>query len=97
MKRSNKLQIMLHVRRVLKRSEENLVVNVSSRCEDELTGRLFIREGDCWDLGRTNSPTSARRGDGLGYIKIWATPPDRLVFWDGALSPSSGIRAMPRT
>jgi len=24
----------------------------------------------CWDLGRTNSPTSARRGDGLEYIRI---------------------------
>ena len=42
----------------------------------------------CWDLGRTNSPTSARRGDGLGYIRISATPPKRLVFWDGAPSPS---------
>ena len=40
-------------------------------------------------MGRTNSPTSARRGDGLGYIRIWATPPKRLVFWDGAPSPSS--------
>ena len=35
-----------------------------------------------WDLGRTNSPTSARRG--LGNIRIWATPPKRLVFWDDA-------------
>ena len=51
----------------------------------------------CWDLGRTNSLTSARRGDGLRYIRIWATPPKRLVFWDGAPNPSSGIRAMPRT
>ena len=25
----------------------------------------------CWDLGRTNSPTSARRGDDLGYIWSW--------------------------
>jgi len=41
----------------------------------------------CWDLGQTNSPTSARRGDGFGYIRIWATPPKRLVFWDGAPSP----------
>ena len=24
----------------------------------------------CWDLGRTNSPTSARRGDGLEFIRI---------------------------
>ena len=40
-------------------------------------------------MGRTNSPTSARRGDGLGYIRIWATPPNRLVFWDGAPSTSS--------
>jgi len=51
-----------------------------SRCEDELTGRLFIREGDCWDLGRTNSLTSARHGDGLEFIKIWATPSRKLVF-----------------
>ena len=59
---------------------------------------------NCWDLGQTNSPTSARRGDGLGFIRIWATPPNsgdglgfiriwatppnRLVFWDGAPSPS---------
>ena len=47
-------------------------------------------------LGRTNSPTSARRGNGLGLIGIWATPPIRLVFWDGAPTPSFGIRAMPR-
>ena len=50
-KRSNKLQVMFHVKRVLKRSEENLVEHMSFRCEDELTGRLFIREGDCSDLG----------------------------------------------
>ena len=37
-----------------------------------------------WDLGRTNSLTSARRRDGLENIRIWATPPKRLVFWDGA-------------
>ena len=49
----------------------------------ELAGRLFVR-GYYWDLGRTNSPTSVRRGDGLGYIRIWATPSKRLVFWDGA-------------
>ena len=36
---------------------------------------------------QTNSLTLARQGDGLWYIKIWATPPDRLVFWDGAPSP----------
>ena len=46
----------------------------------ELAGRLFVRGGDCWDLDRTNSPTSARRGDGLENIRIWATPPKRLVF-----------------
>ena len=44
MKRSNKLQVVLHVRRVLKRNEENLVEHMSSRCEDELTGRLLERE-----------------------------------------------------
>ena len=42
-KRSKKLQVMLHVRRVLKCSEENLVEHMSSRCECELTGRLFVR------------------------------------------------------
>ena len=84
---SDKLQVVLHVRRVLKRSEENLVEHISSRCEDELTGRLFVREGDCWNLGRINNSTSARHGYGLGYIRIWATPSRRLVFWDGA--PSS--------
>jgi len=51
----------------------------------------------CWDLGRTNSLTSARRGDGLGYIRIWATPPRRLVFWDGVQVLSIGIKAIPRT
>jgi len=58
---------------------------MSSKCEDELTGRLFIRKRDCWDLGRTNSPTSAKHGDGLRYIRIWATQLRRLVFWDGLL------------
>ena len=49
---------------------------------------IFGAYGRCRDLGRTNSPTSARRGDGLGFIRIWATPSNRLVFWDGAPSPS---------
>jgi len=30
-----------------------------------------------------NSHTLARKGDGLGYIRIWDTPPEKLVFWDG--------------
>ena len=45
----------------------------------------------------TNNLTWAKRGDGLGYIKIWATIPRRLVFWDGVPSLSIGIRVMPRT
>jgi len=61
---------VLHVRRVLKYSKENLVEQMSSRCEDELTGRLFVREGGI-----------------VRYIRIWATPPRRLVFWDGAPGP----------
>ena len=44
-KKSNKLQVMLHVRHVVKRSEENLVEHMSSKCEDELTGTLCSREG----------------------------------------------------
>jgi len=38
-------------------------------------------------LGRTNSLTSAGYEDGLEFIRIRATPPNRLVFWDGAPSP----------
>jgi len=29
---------------------------------------LVVKE----DLSRANSPTSAKHGDGVGYIKIWA-------------------------
>ena len=36
---------------------------------------------------RINSPTLARQGDDLRYIRIWATPSRSLVFWDGAPSP----------
>ena len=50
----------------------------------ELAWRFFVRRGDCWDLGRTNSPTSARYEDGLKYIRIWTTPPRKLVLWDSA-------------
>jgi len=42
-------------------------------------------------LGRRSSPTSPRYGDVLGYIRIWATLSRRLVFWDGAPSPSHRI------
>ena len=52
-----------------------------------LQGDSLFERGICWDLGRTNGPTSARHGDGFGFIRIWATPPNRLVFWDGVLSP----------
>jgi len=78
-KRSNKLQVVLHVKRVLKCSEENLEEHVFQVWRWAYRETLF-REGDCWDLGRTNSPTSARHGDGLGYIRIWAIPLRRLVF-----------------
>ena len=44
-------------------------------------------------MGRTNSPTSARHGDDLEYIRIWKTLLRRLVFWDGAPSASIGIRS----
>ena len=46
----------------------------------ELAGETLCSRGDCWDLGRTNSLTSARHGDGLENIRIWATPSRRLVF-----------------
>ena len=52
-----------------------------------LQGNSFF-EGDCWVGCRTNSPTSAvKHADEHGNIRIWATPPIRLVFWDGTPSP----------
>ena len=78
-------------------AEKRMMIVLCSQkllCDDTYTGFDLQH---CWDLGRTNSSTSARRGDGLGNIRIWATPPKRLVFWDGAPSPTSGIRAMSRT
>ena len=77
--------MVLHIRRAATSRSEEL----------NLAGRLFVREGIIGFV-RTNSHTSARHGDGLGYIRIWATLPKRLVFWDGAPSISIGIRAMPR-
>ena len=53
-----------------------------------LQGTLCSR-GGCWDLDRTSSPKSARHADDLRFIRIWATPPNRLVFWDRAPSPYS--------
>ena len=41
------------------------------------------KHGGC----RTNSPTSARHEYSLEYIRIWATPRRRLVFWDDVLTP----------
>ena len=43
----------------------------------------------CWDLSfmGTNSLTSARHGDALEYIRIWATPLRKIVFWDGVSVP----------
>jgi len=68
--------------------------HISSRYEDGLTGVKMSLQGDSLfeggivgNLGRTNSPTSCRHGDGFGFIRIWVTPPNRLAFWDGA--PSS--------
>ena len=65
---------------------------MSSRCEDGLPGvKMSLRgdslfEGGCWNLRSNKCPTLARHRDGLGFIRIWATP-KKLVFWDGA--PSS--------
>ena len=63
---------MLHVRRAITNAVKRISMeHMSSKYEDELARKLFIREGDCWDLGRTNSPTSSRRRDGHGYIRTW--------------------------
>jgi len=50
-------------------------------------GKLILVVYYVGNLGRTNSPTSVRHEDDLGFIRIWATPPNRLVFWDGTPSP----------
>ena len=46
----------------------------------ELAGETLCSRGDCWDLGRTNSLTWAKREDSLGCIKILATILRMLVF-----------------
>ena len=50
-------------------------------------GDETIHSKFCWIGCRTNSPTSARYRDDLGYIRICATPPTRLVFWGSAQIP----------
>jgi len=40
---------------------------------------------------RTNSPTLVRLVDGFGYISIWATPSNKLTFWNGAQSFEGGL------
>ena len=52
-----------------------------------LQGHSLFDRGIVGNLGQTISPTSAGHGDDLGFIRIWVTPPNRLVFWDAALSP----------
>ena len=47
---------------------------------------------------RTNSATSIRLGDDLWYISVWAAPPNRVTFWDGApslISPSFEQESQP--
>jgi len=52
---------------------------MSSKCEDDLPGVKMSLQGDSlFERGivgnmRINSPTSARHGDGFGFIRIWPT------------------------
>ena len=39
-------------------------------------------------FGSENNPTSTKHRNDLEYIRIWVTPHRRLIFWDGAPSPS---------
>ena len=72
--------MVLHVRRVQQHNKEDLDEAYDlPGVKIELTGRLFVR-GGLLSCARTNSPTTARHEDGLHYIKIWVTPPRRLVF-----------------
>ena len=68
---------------------------MSSRCEMVILMWRWAYGETLWSRRRllgfdqTISPTSARHEDGLGFIRTWATPPRRLVFWDGVPGPYS--------
>jgi len=77
------------------------IEHMSSRCGEDglpdvkmslLRDSLFER-GIVGILCEQIVPHRLDMGNGLGYIKIWATPPSRLVFWDGA--PSSYNHHLP--
>ena len=76
---------MLHLRCVPQHSKEDLDE------ANNLLGvkiKLIVEAQTLYSRGiveimRTNSPTSARHGDDLGYIRIWATPSRMLAFNDG--------------
>ena len=79
--KNNSLQVVLHVRRATSNTVKKISMeHMSFRREDELTRRLFTQWEIVGNLGRINSPTSARHRNGLEFIRIWATPPNRLIF-----------------
>ena len=98
LKRSDMLQFVLHVKHVHPPRCEELWSWWSiwfSRCEERWVYReTLCSSGNCWAGCRANGPTSARHGNSLGYIRIWATPSRRLVFWDGAPNPSQTVLRM---
>jgi len=73
-----RLQVMLHVRRAITNAVKRISMeHMSSICDDDLPGVKMSLQGDSLfergiveNLGRTNSPTSARHGDGLKFIRI---------------------------
>ena len=77
-KKSNSLQFVLQVRRVTSNAVKKILVeHMSSRCIDGISGVKMSLQGDSLfergigeNLGRTNSPTSVRHGNGLGFIRI---------------------------
>ena len=69
---------MLHIRRVLKRSEENLNRACLSG-EDELIGRLFFERGLFGFRFEQIVPHRLDMGMNLGYIRISATLPSGMV------------------
>ena len=42
---------------------------------------MTLSERELLNIVRTNIPTSVKLGDSLGYTRVWATLPNKLIFW----------------
>ena len=69
----SKYVIIITITKCQEKCVSILVLYCSGRVKISKTGAQNMGSGvdsTCWNLGRTNSPTSARHEDGLGYIRI---------------------------